>query len=116
MEFHKAIIRLGGIELMTSLTENLFIHMRAVRAVTMTQDNRAQRSIVDHRAIIAALAATRRGPGRTAGARAHDGAGGACREVRRFPRRAAMTTTPIVRKERPSGDDGLNHRQRDGST
>jgi DNA-binding GntR family transcriptional regulator len=57
MEFHKAIIRLGGIALMTSLTEALFIHMRAVRAVTMGQDNRAQRSIADHRAIIAALAA-----------------------------------------------------------
>ena len=57
MEFHKAIIRLGGVELMTRLTETLFIHMRAVRAVTMTQDNRAQRSIADHRAIIAALAA-----------------------------------------------------------
>ena len=55
MAFHKAIIRMGGIELMTSLTDNLFIHMRAVRAVTMTQDNRAQRSIADHRAIIAAL-------------------------------------------------------------
>ena len=57
MAFHKAIIRLGGIELMSSLTDNLFIHMRAVRAVTMTQDNRAQRSVVDHRAIIAALRA-----------------------------------------------------------
>jgi DNA-binding GntR family transcriptional regulator len=56
MAFHKAIIRMGGVALMTSLTENLFIHMRAVRAVAMTQDNRAQRSIVDHRAIIAALA------------------------------------------------------------
>src|SRR3954468_453329 len=55
MQFHKAIIRMGGIELMTSLTENLFIHMRAVRSVTMTQDNRAQRSIADHRDIIAAL-------------------------------------------------------------
>ncbi len=55
MQFHKAIIRMGGVDLMTSLTENLFIHMRAVRAVTMTQDNRAQRSIVDHRNIIAAL-------------------------------------------------------------
>ena len=43
------------IRLMTGLTDNLFIHMRAVRAVTMTQDNRAQRSIVDHRNIIAAL-------------------------------------------------------------
>ena len=57
MQFHKAIIRLGGVTLMSSLTETLFIHMRAVRAVTMTQDNRAQRSIVDHRNIIAALAA-----------------------------------------------------------
>ncbi len=57
MAFHKAIIRLGGIALMSGLTETLFIHMRAVRAVTMTQDNRAQRSIADHRAIIAALAA-----------------------------------------------------------
>ncbi len=55
MEFHKTIIRLGGVELMASLTDNLFIHMRAVRAVTMTQDNRAQRSIVDHRNIIGAL-------------------------------------------------------------
>jgi DNA-binding GntR family transcriptional regulator len=55
MEFHKAIIRMGGVDLMTGLTDNLFIHMRAVRAVTMTQHNRAQRSIADHRNIIAAL-------------------------------------------------------------
>jgi DNA-binding GntR family transcriptional regulator len=57
MAFHKAIIRMGGIELMASLTDTLFIHMRAVRAVTMTQDNRARRSVADHRAIIAALEA-----------------------------------------------------------
>ncbi|WP_428531545.1 GntR family transcriptional regulator [Rhodopila sp.] len=57
MEFHRAIIRLGGIELMSRLTDTLFIHMRAVRAVTITQDNRAQRSVADHRAIIAALGA-----------------------------------------------------------
>jgi DNA-binding GntR family transcriptional regulator len=57
MEFHRAIIRLGGIGLMSTLTDSLFIHMRAVRAVTMTQDNRAQRSVADHRAIIAALRA-----------------------------------------------------------
>jgi DNA-binding GntR family transcriptional regulator len=55
MAFHKAIIRMGGVDLMGSLTDNVFIHMRAVRAVTITQDNRAQCSIVDHRAIIAAL-------------------------------------------------------------
>ena len=57
MAFHKAIIRLGGIELMAGLTDTLFIHMRAVRAVTMTQDNRARRSVADHRDIIAALEA-----------------------------------------------------------
>lgn len=56
MAFHRAIIRLGGVELMGTLIDGLFIHMRAVRAVTMTQDNRARRSIQDHRAIIAALA------------------------------------------------------------
>ena len=78
MEFHKAIIRMGGVGLMASLTENLFIHMRAVRAVTMTQDNRAQRSIVDHREIIAALAARDADAGRAPGARPHAGFGRAC--------------------------------------
>jgi DNA-binding GntR family transcriptional regulator len=57
MAFHKTIIRLGGIDLMASITDTLFIHMRAVRAVTMTQDNRARRSVADHRDIIAALEA-----------------------------------------------------------
>jgi len=55
MAFHRAIIRLGGVGLMSTLTDTLFIHMRAVRSVTMTQDNRAQRSVTDHRSIIAAL-------------------------------------------------------------
>ena len=55
MAFHKAIIRMGGCGLMSELTDNLFIHMRAVRAVTMRQDNRARRSIVDHMNIISAL-------------------------------------------------------------
>jgi DNA-binding GntR family transcriptional regulator len=57
MAFHKKIIAMGGCELMTHLTDNLFIHMRAIRAVTMTQDNRASRSVVDHLAIVAALEA-----------------------------------------------------------
>ena len=56
MAFHRAIIRLGGVALMGTLIDGLFIHMRAVRAVTITQDNRARRSIQDHRNIIAALA------------------------------------------------------------
>ncbi len=40
---------------MADMTENLFIHMRAIRQVTIGQDNRAQRSIVDHMKIIEAL-------------------------------------------------------------
>jgi len=55
MAFHGAIIRAGGCGLMTELTDSLFIHMRAVRAVTMGQDNRAARSITDHMNIVEAL-------------------------------------------------------------
>jgi len=53
--FHQAIIRMSGCALLAELTENLFIHMRAIRKVTIHQDNRAARSIVDHMAIIEAL-------------------------------------------------------------
>jgi DNA-binding GntR family transcriptional regulator len=53
--FHQAIIRMSGCALLAEMTENLFIHMRAIRKVTIHQDNRALRSIVDHMAIIEAL-------------------------------------------------------------
>jgi len=53
--FHQAIIRMSGCALLAEMTENLFIHMRAIRKVTIHQDNRAARSIVDHMAIIKAL-------------------------------------------------------------
>jgi len=53
--FHQAIIRMSGCALLAEMTANLFIHMRAIRKVTIHQDNRAARSIVDHMAIIEAL-------------------------------------------------------------
>ena len=53
--FHQAVIRMSGCSLLVEMTENLFIHMRAIRKVTIHQDNRASRSIVDHMAIIEAL-------------------------------------------------------------
>jgi len=53
--FHQAVIRMSGCSLLAEMTENLFIHMRAIRKVTIHQDNRASRSIVDHMAIIEAL-------------------------------------------------------------
>ncbi len=93
MEFHKAIIRMGGMELMTSLTDNLFIHMRAVRAVTMTQDNRAQRSIADHRDIIAALEQRDADLAERLVREHTHGAGGACRSARRLPRPAQPART-----------------------
>src|SRR6201996_9167436 len=53
--FHQAIIRMSGCSLIAEMTENLFIHMRAIRKITIHQDNRAARSIVDHMRIIEAL-------------------------------------------------------------
>jgi DNA-binding GntR family transcriptional regulator len=55
--FHQTIIRLGACKLIADITEDLFIHMRAIRKVTIGQDNRAERSIVDHLSIIDALVA-----------------------------------------------------------
>lgn len=53
--FHQAIIKMSGCSLLAEMTENLFIHMRAIRKITIHQDNRAARSIVDHMNIIDAL-------------------------------------------------------------
>lgn len=53
--FHQAIIRLGGCKMIEDMTKNLFIHMRAIRQATIVQDNRADRSMMDHLAIIEAL-------------------------------------------------------------
>ncbi len=53
--FHQAIIRMSGCALLSEMTENLFIHMRAIRNITIHQDNRAARSITDHFRIIEAL-------------------------------------------------------------
>ena len=55
--FHQAIIRLSGCALLAEMTQNLFIHMRAIRKITIHQDNRAARSIPDHMRIIEALEA-----------------------------------------------------------
>jgi DNA-binding GntR family transcriptional regulator len=53
--FHQGIIRMSGCGLLAEMTENLFIHMRPIRKITIHQENRAARSIVDHMAIIAAI-------------------------------------------------------------
>ena len=53
--FHQAIIRLSGSHLMGKTIENLFIHVRAIRRMTISQRDRAARSIIDHMQIIEAL-------------------------------------------------------------
>ena len=55
--FHQAIIALGKCPLIADITSGLFIHVRAIRQRTIFEQDRARRSIVDHKAIIAALEA-----------------------------------------------------------
>src|SRR5215471_18632138 len=55
LTFHQAIIRLSKSKLIGDLTENLLIHVRAIRQVTIRQSDRAARSITDHMKIIEAL-------------------------------------------------------------
>ena len=55
IRFHQTIIRLGGCTLIEEMTENLFLHMRAIRAISVRQGNRAAQSKADHDRIIEAL-------------------------------------------------------------
>lgn len=54
--FHQALIRLSGSELIASMTDNLFLHVRAIRKATISHGDRAERSLSDHLNIIEALA------------------------------------------------------------
>ena len=53
--FHTEVIRLGGSQTIVDATRNLLLHVRAVRRATITQSDRAARSIIDHLKIIEAL-------------------------------------------------------------
>jgi DNA-binding GntR family transcriptional regulator len=53
--FHTEIIRLGGSQMIIDMTHNLLLHVRAIRRATISQNNRASRSIIDHLKIIEAL-------------------------------------------------------------
>ena len=55
IEFHQAILKLSQCDLLCDLAENLFIHMRSIRARTIADQDRANRSIIDHMHIIEAL-------------------------------------------------------------
>lgn len=53
--FHTAVIALGGSQTIIDATRNLLIHVRAIRRATIAQNDRADRSIIDHLNIIEAL-------------------------------------------------------------
>ena len=57
IRFHRRILELAKCGLLLSIADGLFLHMRAIRARTMTEDDRVQRSIVDHNHIIEAIEA-----------------------------------------------------------
>jgi DNA-binding GntR family transcriptional regulator len=57
IEFHQAIIRMSHNRVLIDLAENLFTHMRMIRRKTISERDRADRSIRDHMHIIEALEA-----------------------------------------------------------
>jgi DNA-binding GntR family transcriptional regulator len=57
IKFHRRVLEMSKCKILKDMADGLFIHMRAIRARTLTEDDRAVRSIVDHTHIIGALAA-----------------------------------------------------------
>ena len=55
IEFHQAILKMSQCDLLCEVAENLFVHMRSIRARTIAEQDRANRSIIDHLHIIEAL-------------------------------------------------------------
>ncbi len=56
IRFHQAILRASGNTLIGDIADGLFLHVRAIRNRTIFEKDRAQRSIVDHRQIVMAIA------------------------------------------------------------
>jgi DNA-binding GntR family transcriptional regulator len=57
IRFHQALLHLSHCELLKRMTDNLFLHMRWIRMRTISENGRAERSIIDHMHIIEALEA-----------------------------------------------------------
>ena len=53
--FHQAIVELSKSQIIFDTIKNIFIHVRAIRRMTISQKDRAARSIIDHMSIIEAL-------------------------------------------------------------
>ena len=55
ISFHQALLRLSRCDLLNTLADNLFVHMRSIRMQTIGDRGRASQSIIDHMHIIEAL-------------------------------------------------------------
>ena len=55
IDFHQTIIKLGKSELISQMADQLFFHMRAIRASTIRDRDRVMQSIMDHTRIIEAI-------------------------------------------------------------
>jgi DNA-binding GntR family transcriptional regulator len=53
--FHQTVIRLSGSSVLSRLTDNLLLHVRGIRQITIGRGDRTKNSIRDHLAIIDAL-------------------------------------------------------------
>jgi DNA-binding GntR family transcriptional regulator len=55
IRFHQAILEMSQCRLLVETADNIFMHVRSIRARTISEGNRARRSIADHMHIIEAL-------------------------------------------------------------
>ena len=57
IEFHQTLLKLSRCQLLQDMADQLFIHLRSIRARTIAEGERAKRSIIDHLHIIETLEA-----------------------------------------------------------
>ncbi|WP_458756594.1 GntR family transcriptional regulator [Afipia sp. TerB] len=55
LQFHQTIVKLSGSQVLVDMTEQILLHVRGIRQITIGRDDRATRSMVDHLAIIDAI-------------------------------------------------------------
>lgn len=55
INFHQSVIRLSGSKVLVSMTDDLLLHVRGIRQITINRAYRSDQTIYDHLAIIDAL-------------------------------------------------------------
>lgn len=55
IQFHQTLIKMSGSKVLQDMTENILLHVRGIRKITIGRDERASQSIRDHLGIIDAL-------------------------------------------------------------